>query len=121
MDRPRSDPEDKDEFARMMEESLAPKFHQEGETVQGTIVAIGPDVAFVDVGGKGEATIDVVELADPDSDVKVKVGDTVQAAGDSPAGGLKLSPRLAPGAGTRETLNAALPGRVPAGGEGGHA
>lgn len=113
MDRPRSDPEDKDEFARMMEESLAPKFHQEGETVQGTIVAIGPDVAFVDVGGKGEATIDVAELADPDSDVQVKVGDTVQAVVVSTVGGLKLSHRLARGAVTRQRLHDAFRAGLP--------
>ena len=52
-----------EEFARLLEDSFAPKFHQAGETVEGTIVAIGPEVAFVDVGGKGEATIDVAELA----------------------------------------------------------
>jgi hypothetical protein len=40
-----------EEFARMLEDSFAPKFHKEGETVEGTIVAIGPEVAFVDVGG----------------------------------------------------------------------
>src|SRR5260221_12482071 len=63
-----------EEFARMLEDSFAPKFHQEGETVEGTIVTIGPEVAFVDVGGKGEASIDVAELADPHGDIKVKAG-----------------------------------------------
>src|SRR4029434_5374050 len=61
-----------EDFDRMLAESLAPRFHREGETVEGTIVAIGPEVAFVNVGGKGEATIDIEELADPDSDVPVK-------------------------------------------------
>jgi len=91
-----------EEFARMLEDSFAPKFHKEGETVEGTIVAIGPEVAFVDVGGKGEATIDVAELADPDGDVKVKVGDKVRAVIVSTAGGLKLSYKLARGAATRQ-------------------
>ncbi len=87
-DHPPADSEEKDDFARMMEESLAPKFHREGETVEGTIVAIGDEVAFVDVGGKGEATIDLEELADPESDVQVKVGDRVQAVVVSTVGGL---------------------------------
>src|SRR6058998_1469079 len=112
-DRPRSDSEDKEEFARMLEESLAPKFHKEGETVQGTIVAIGAEVAFVDIGGKGEATIDVEELADPDSDVPVKVGDTVQAIVVSTVGGLKLSHKLARGALTRQRLNDAFRAGLP--------
>ena len=100
-DRPRSDSED---FARMLEESFALKSHREGETVQGTIVAIGAEVAFIDIGGKGEATIDVAELTDPDSDVQVKVGDTVKAVVVSTAGGLKLSHKLARGGVTRQRL-----------------
>ncbi|HEU4403471.1 MAG TPA: S1 RNA-binding domain-containing protein [Candidatus Polarisedimenticolia bacterium] len=102
-----------DDFARMLQESLAPRFHQEGETVQGTIVAIGPEVAFVDIGGKGEATIDVEELTDPDSDVQVKVGDTVQAVVVSTVGGLRLSHRLARGAATRQRLNDAFRAGLP--------
>lgn len=97
----------------MLEESLAPRFHQEGETVKGTIVALGPEVAFVDVGGKGEATIDIEELVDPDSDVQVKVGDTVQAVVVSTVGGLKLSHKLARGAVTRQRLNAAFQAGLP--------
>jgi small subunit ribosomal protein S1 len=105
--------EDKDDFARMLEDSFKPKFHQEGETVEGTIVAIGPEVAFVDVGGKGEATIDVEELADPDSDVQVKVGDKVRAVIVSTVGGLKLSHKLARGAATRQRLDDAFRSGLP--------
>jgi ribosomal protein S1 len=35
-------------------------------------------VAFVDVGGKGEATIEIDELKDPDGDLEVAVGDRIQ-------------------------------------------
>jgi len=97
----------------MLEESLTPKFHQEGETVEGTIVAIGPEVAFVNIGGKGEATIDIEELADPDSDVQVKVGDTVKAVVVSTVGGLRLSHKLARGAATRQRLNDAFQSGLP--------
>src|SRR6266850_1418027 len=112
-DRPRSDSEEQDDFARMMEESLAPKFHKEGETVEGTIVALGAEVAFVDIGGKGEATIDIEELTDPDSDVPVKVGDTVKAVVVSTVGGLRLSHKLARGAATRQRLNDAFQAGLP--------
>jgi small subunit ribosomal protein S1 len=111
-DRPRSDSEEED-FARMLQESSAPKFHREGETVEGTIVAFGDEVAFVDIGGKGEATIDLEELVDPNSDVRVKVGDTVQAVVVSTVGGLKLSHRLARGALTRQRLNDAFRAGLP--------
>src|SRR3989449_4837006 len=115
-DRPRSDFEDDEDFARMLEEASAPKFHREGETVVGTIVALGEEVAFVDIGGKGEATIDIEELADPDSDVQVKVGDTVQAVVVSTVGGLKLSHKLARGAVTRQRLNDACGAGLPVAG-----
>jgi len=95
---------DDDDFARMLEESLAPKSYREGDTVTGTIVAIGPELAFVDIGGKGEAAIDVAELTDPDSDVHAKVGDTVKAIVVSTTGGLRLSHKLARGAITRQRL-----------------
>jgi small subunit ribosomal protein S1 len=97
----------------MLEESLALKSYRMGETVEGTIVAVGPEVAFVDIGGKGEATIDIEELADPDSGVQVKVGDTVKAVVVSTAGGLKLSHKLARGAATRQRLNDAFRAGLP--------
>ena len=47
-----------EDFAAMFEASLKAKRIEKGQTIEGTIVAIGPEVAFVDVGSKGEATID---------------------------------------------------------------
>jgi len=51
-------------FATMFEASLQARRSERGETIEGTIVAIGAEVAFVNVGGKGEAEIDVDELRD---------------------------------------------------------
>jgi small subunit ribosomal protein S1 len=116
VDRPKPAPmasEGQEDFARMLEESFAPKLHQVGETVEGTIVAIGSESAFVDIGGKGEATIDLEELADPDSDVQVKVGDKVKAVVVSTVGGLKISHKLARGAVTRQRLDDAFRAGLP--------
>jgi len=99
------DPED---FAALFEASLKAKRFKEGQTIEGTIVAIGPEVAFVDVGGKGEATIDVDELKDQDGDIEVAVGDRVQAVVVSVAGGLQLSRRPARGAATNRQLEDAF-------------
>ena len=55
-----------EDFAAMFEASLKPKRFERGQTVEGTIVAIGAEVAFVNVGGKGEAMIDIAELKDDD-------------------------------------------------------
>ena len=105
--------EEEEDFASMLEESLEPRSFEEGETVEGRIVSLGADVAFVDVGGKGEATIDIEELADPDGEVDVQVGDIVQAVVVSTRGGLKLSHRLARGAATRERLHDAFRAGLP--------
>ena len=77
--------------------------------IEGTIVAIGRDVAFVDVGGKGEATIEVEELKDADGDIEVAVGDRIQAMVVSTEGGHDAV--TAAGAGRRDRQ--AARGRVP--------
>lgn len=106
-------PEDEEDFASMLEASLQPKSLREGEQVEGQIVALGTDVAFVDVGGKGEATIDLEELADPDAGVEVQVGDPIKAIVVSTSGGIKLSYKLARSAATREALNEAFQTGLP--------
>ncbi len=50
-----------------------------GEKVTGTIVAIGDEVAFVDLGAKSEGTVDRAELVDEDGRLTVAVGDEVEA------------------------------------------
>jgi small subunit ribosomal protein S1 len=96
-----------EDFAALFEASHQAKRIKQGQTIEGTIVGIGADVAFVDVGGKGEATIDVAELKDADGDIDVSVGDRIQAVVVSTMGGLTLSRKLARGAATdRQIENA---------------
>jgi len=115
-----------EDFAAMFEASTKARRFQKGQTIEGTIVAIGPDVAFVDVGGKGEAQIEVEELKDEDGDIEVSVGDKIQAVVVSIAGGLQLSRKLARGAASLKQLEdayrAGLPveGRVEAEVKGGY-
>ena len=97
----------------MLEESLQPKRFRDGDEVAGKVVALGADVAFVDIGGKGEATIDLEELTDPEGKVQVSVGDTVKAIVVSTAGGVKLSHKLARHAATREALRDAFESGLP--------
>lgn len=101
-----SDPEE--DFAAMFEASIQPKRFKNGQTVEGTIVGIGPEVAFVSVGGKGEATIEVSELKDDEGDIEVSVGDRIQATVVSTVGGLTLSRKLARGAATDRQLENAF-------------
>src|ERR1041385_1220036 len=97
-----TDPEE--DFAAMFEASIKARRYKEGQTLEGTIVAIRPDVAFVDVGGKGEATIEIDELKDAEGEVDVTVGDRIQAMVVSTAGGLTLSRKLARRAATDRQL-----------------
>ena len=87
-----NDPEE--DFATLFEASIKAKQYNRGQTIEGRIVGIGPEVAFVDVGGKGEAQIDVAELKDADGRLEVAVGDRIRATVVSTAGALTLSRKL---------------------------
>jgi small subunit ribosomal protein S1 len=102
-----------EDFAAMFEASLQAKRFEKGQTIEGTIVAIGPDVAFVNVGGKGEAMIEIDELKDADGDLEVAAGDRIQAMVVSTVGGLKLSRKLARGAATERQLEDAFETGLP--------
>ena len=102
-----------EDFAAMFEASLKAPRIERGQTIEGTIVAIGPEVAFVDVGGKGEATIEVDELKDAEGDLEVAVGERIQAVVISTHGGLTLSRRLARGAATARQLEEAFHSGLP--------
>jgi small subunit ribosomal protein S1 len=105
--------EPEDDFAALFEASIKARRYKEGQTIEGTIVGIGPDVAFVDVGGKGEATIEVEELKDEDGDIDVDVGERIQAVVVSVTGGLRLSRKLARGAATNKQLKEAFRSGLP--------
>ena len=102
-----------EDFAAMFEASIQAKRFEKGQTIEGTIVAIGPEVAFVNVGGKGEAVIEIAELKDADGALEVAVGDRIQAMVVSTEGGLTLSRRLARGAATDRQLEDAFHAGLP--------
>jgi small subunit ribosomal protein S1 len=105
--------EPSEDFAAMFEASLKPKRFERGQTLEGTIVAIGPEVALVNVGGKGEAMIEVAELKDEEGVLEVAVGDRIQAVVVSTMGGLTLSRKLARGAATERQLEDAFRAGLP--------
>lgn len=102
-----TEPEEED-FATMFEASVQARRIEKGQTVEGTIVAIGEEVALVDVGSKSEATIDVAELKDDEGKLEVSTGDRIRAVVISTAGELRLSRRLALGAATAQQLEDAF-------------
>ena len=96
--------EHEEDFAAMFEASTKARQVKRGETLDGTIVAIGPKVALVNIGGKGEAEIDVAELKDADGDVEVNVGDRITAMVVSTAGAIVLSRKGVRNAATQREL-----------------
>ena len=73
------DNNDTEDFAALFAASEQTKRLTTGQTVEGTIVAIGPEYALVNVGSKGEASLAVNELTDDDGRLEAKVGDRIQA------------------------------------------
>ena len=106
-----SDPSE--DFAAMFEASVQAKRLEQGELVEGKIVAIGPEVALVDVGRKGEAVMGIAELKNADGQLEVAVGDLVQAMVISTSGGLTLSRKLAGAAASDRQLEAAVQSGLP--------
>ncbi|MEO7193008.1 MAG: S1 RNA-binding domain-containing protein [Vicinamibacterales bacterium] len=106
-DQPRVNAPEED-FATLFEASFQTRRFEQGQTIEGTIVAIGSDAAFVNVGGKGEATIELDELRDGDGALEVGVGDRIQAVVMSTTGGLTLSRKLALGAANGQQLEEAF-------------
>lgn len=105
--------EEGEDFATMLEASFQARSLEEGQTVEGVLVSLTEDVVFVDVGGKGEATMDASELRDDDGAFEVQVGDRIQAVVVSTAGGVRLSHRLARTAASKEQLQSAFEAGLP--------
>src|SRR6188768_4003021 len=81
---------------------------ERGQTIEGTIVALGPEVALVSVGGKSEAQIDIAELKDEDGDIEFAIGDRIQAMVVSTSGGIVLSRKGVRNAATQRELEDAF-------------
>jgi small subunit ribosomal protein S1 len=97
-----------EDFATMFEASVKARRVQQGQTIEGTIVSIGPEVALVGIGGKSEAQIDVAELKDEDGDIEVSIGDRLRAVVVSTSGGIILSRKGVRNAATQRELENAF-------------
>lgn len=68
----------RDEFAAMLNETLAEDVSYEGNVVRGKVVAIEKDMAVIDVGLKMEGRVPLKEFATPGKPADLKVGDEVE-------------------------------------------
>ncbi len=100
--------EQEEDFAAMFEASVKARRFERGQTIEGTIVAFGSEVAFVSVGGKSEAQIDLAELKDADGDIELRVGDRIQAMVVSTSSGIVLSRKGVRNAATQRELEDAF-------------
>jgi len=67
----------KEDFASLLDDSLAGKKSFEGSVVKGLIVGIHNDIAIIDVGLKSEGRVPVKEFMGHGRVVEIRVGDTV--------------------------------------------
>ena len=108
-----SDPEvEVEDFAAMFEASVKNRRFTRGQTIEGTIVAIGPDTSLVSVGGKGEAVIETADLKDHEDALEFAVGDRVQAIVVGTNKGHTLSRKGIRGAATLRQLEDAYQARL---------
>jgi small subunit ribosomal protein S1 len=114
-------PTDDDDFAAMFAQAEATKPKgkaarrpQPGDLVKGVVTNIGKDAVFVDLGGKAEGVLDREQVIDSEGNLRVKVGDTLEArvAGDR-GGSLQLRVKLGKGPEARGELVQALELGIP--------
>ena len=82
------------EFAELLAESEQKDNHREvsvGEKVTGTLQSVTDSIAFVDYGGRSEASIEVQELKDEDGELKYNSGDVIEAYVASTEGEVRLT------------------------------
>jgi len=100
--------DDEEDFAAMFaasEQGKRAKRPKIGDVVKGTIVTLGKDAVFVDLGGKAEGQLDRAQVSDPDGKLLVKVGDVIEARVAADAGGvLSLRTKLGRGPEARAEL-----------------
>jgi small subunit ribosomal protein S1 len=96
-----------EDFATLFARHEAGPALERGQVVKGRVIQITGEHIFVDVGGKGEAWIDRAELLGDDGQLRVVVGDEIEATVVSTGDEIRLSHRLRQGAQAREALEAA--------------
>jgi small subunit ribosomal protein S1 len=108
---------DSEDFAALFAAHEAQRALERGQVVKGRVIQITAEHVFVDVGGKGEAWIDRAELADAEGQLRVKVGDEVEATVVATGDEIRLSHKLRQGAQAREALAMAAQTGVPVDGK----
>jgi small subunit ribosomal protein S1 len=92
--------DDMEDFAALLEQSLlGARELNPGQKIEATVLQVGSQWVFLDVGQKGEGVLDIRELQDAEGKATVAVGDRLPVYFLSGAGGeLRFTTRLGQGA-----------------------
>jgi small subunit ribosomal protein S1 len=112
---------DEEDFATLLAASEAAESQRGkitvGDLVRGRVIALGQTSAFVGIGAKGEATIDLAEFRNPESgELTLAVGDQIEATvvdDGSGGGSVVLKRALGRGGHVPAELEQALVHRIP--------
>ncbi len=102
---PEDDFNNEEDFAALLEASLGQSVSlRPGQKITATVLQIGAEWVFLDVGQKGEGVLDVRELLDAQGDPTRAIGETIEVYFLSRAGGeLRFTTRIGgAGSGTAE-------------------
>lgn len=108
--------DNEESFADMFEASLSQVGQQlePGKKIEATILQIGKDWSFLDVGQKGEGVLATAELLDSDGEVQFAVGDKISAYFMSRTGGeLRFTTKIGGGGSGTEQLENAFQSGIP--------
>ncbi len=102
-------------FAEMLEQSMVGKTQLEpGQKINATVLQIGKEWIFLDVGQKGEGLLETKELLDKEGNLTVSVGNQVSAYFISRKGGeLRFTTRLGSGSSGTAQLEEAWRSEIP--------
>jgi small subunit ribosomal protein S1 len=103
------------DFGSMLAESQQqkPGKLRPGTKISARVAYLGGEVAFLDLGGKGEGIIDLRELRNDKGDVLVHAGETIEGYVLSVAEGNVVVTRSVPKGAGRESVQTALDARIP--------
>ena len=67
-----------EDFATLLDQSMAKQKVEVGEVVVGEVIGIGSETVTVDIGYKSEGEVSLAEFRQPDGSHSVKVGDSIK-------------------------------------------
>jgi small subunit ribosomal protein S1 len=114
-ERDREENEEEESFADLLQQSMGRSVElTPGQKVEATVLQIGTEWTFLDVGQKGEGVLDTRELLDTEGNLTVKVGDRLSTFFLSRGGGeLRFTTRIGGGGTGTARLEEAWRGGIP--------